>query len=226
MKSPVTAIVAIIAALMILGVIAYQLTAPGPDSGVAPPGYTSGSAPLAPEDGTTSSFDVKFAQIHQRLDAIYSSQQAEEVVITLSQPETNEAASRLVRQSDPQIAAQVKSVSVVLQGGNALVATVNGVSLGIRYAVHVKCLVQVKDGALSVEVVSVQAPFFLSQFKGSIAETVRQKTVELLNLLAGAGPDYAGKLDIRYLSVETADDSITVRVWAVPLPNPNVIKGS
>ncbi len=67
------------------------------------------------------------------------------------------------------------------------------------------------------ELASVDVPVLISQFKGSIAGMVREKSQDLLNRLTAGGDDYSGKLDIRGTGVETTEDSITLWVWAMPL---------
>ncbi len=223
MKSPVTGFIVAVALLMIAGVFVYNLTAPR--SGAAATENSTGAWLLPTTTGPLTGFDLKFADMRGSLNSIYTSGKAGEVVVVLSESEATDAAGRMIRQSGNQMPIQVQNISVNLLPQNRIETSVTAVSFAISYSMQVTCRVEVKDGGLDVQVDSVDVPLIMSQYKDTIGDTVRQKSQEMLYQLTGSGLGYEGKLDIKYTAVQIGEDSVTIKVFASPLPG-TAVKGS
>ncbi len=210
MNSPVTRIVAIIAAVMVLAIIVYNLTSPS-----GPAGQPE-AVPLTNPGSEAMSIDFKLAQLKKDLDAAYTSGQAREISLTLTEPEANEAAVRQIRASGSQIAMQIKGISVDIQKGNLMQISIDAVTFGITYSMTVTANIRVNNGALDIQINSVEVPLLLTSYKDSISGMVKQETELMLKQLTSGGLGYDSKIDLQFTDVQTDDSSIIVKALAKP----------
>lgn len=208
MKNPVTTAIAIIAAIMIVGLVLYN---------VLPLPVYSNPAPTPVDTGTTG-YGQKLAAAREKIVGVYMDQQAREITLALDEIEINEAAANFIGQISTEVPTQIKNVSVDLQTGNLMQIKLAAISLGITYDIVIMSRLGITDGMPEVEVVSVNVPFLLSQFRGSIAGTARDKSNQMLKqMISGISSGYEGTLEVRCTAIDTTEDSIKFTLWAQPL---------